>query len=144
VDLFDARGERPRSIDTGLERAQDILFSAQSRGAIEARSREQRLRRIIGDLAKGIPAEQRAWCDELVSEGRSNELALVLIAYRAPRHELSAKMVEYSRASIEERWAAGREDMSQALGKLEAGDAAARYPGYTFYDGRRSGSERCS
>ncbi|MGZ9004721.1 MAG: DUF3734 domain-containing protein [Burkholderiales bacterium] len=61
----------------------------------------------------------------------------VLTAYRAPSHELGTKMVDYSRASIEERWAAGHRDMSDALGKLEAGDAAERWPGYTFYDGRR-------
>jgi NTE family protein len=139
VDLFDSRGQRPRSLDTGLERAQDIVFSAQSLGAIEARSREQRLRRIIGDLGERIPPAERAACPELMEEGRRNEIALVLIAYRAPSHELSAKTVEFSRASIQERWAAGREDMSQALRKLETGEAATRYAGYTFYDGRRSG-----
>jgi NTE family protein len=137
VDLFDSRGERPKSIDTGLERAQDILFSAQSLGAIDARSREQRLRRIIGDLGERIPPTDREACAQLMEEGRSNEVALVLIAYRAPPHELSAKMVEFSNASIDERWAAGRTDMDAALAKLEADDAAARYPGYTFYDGRR-------
>ena len=137
VDLFDSLGQRPRSIDTGLERAQDILFSAQSRGAIDARSREQRLRRIIGELGERIPPEERTACAQLIEEGRSNEIAVVLIAYRAPPHELSAKMVEFSKASINERWAVGRADMNDALDKLQAEDAATRYPGYAFYDGRR-------
>jgi NTE family protein len=137
VDLFDARGERPRSIDTGLERAQDILFSAQSRAAIDARSREHRLRRVIAELAEWVPEARRKACAQLIAEGRSNELTLVLTAYRAPPHEVGPKMIEYSRASIEERWAAGREDMSAALAKLKAGDAAERGRGYAFYDGRR-------
>jgi NTE family protein len=143
VDLFDSVGQRPRSIDTGLERAQDILFSAQSRGAIEARSREQRLRRIIGELSTCIPPEERTAHAQLTEEGRTNEIALVLIAYRAPPHELSAKMVEFSKASINERWAAGRADMNDALYKLEAEDATVRHPGYSFYDARRRERGAC-
>jgi NTE family protein len=137
VDLFDARGERPRSVDTGLERAQDLLFSAQSRAAIDARSREHRLRRVIAELAECVPEDRREACAQLIAQGRRNELTLVLTAYRAPPHEVGPKMIEYSHASIEERWAAGREDMSRALLKLEAGDAAERAGGYTFYDARR-------
>jgi NTE family protein len=137
VDLFDARGDRPRSIDTGLERAQDVLFSSQSRAAIDARRREHRLRTVISELAQCVADDRREACAHLISEGRSNELTLLLIAYRAPAHEIGPKMVEYSLASIEERWAAGHEDMSKALQKLKAGDAAERWPGYTFYDGRR-------
>ena len=44
VDLFDARGERPRSLDASIERAQDVLFATQSLLSIEARRREQQLR----------------------------------------------------------------------------------------------------
>jgi NTE family protein len=140
LDLFESRGVRPHSIDTGLERAQDIIFSAQSLGTIKARSREHRLRHVICELALHLSAEQRVASDAaaLLEEGRDDHLTLVLLAYRARAHELSAKMLEFSRASIDERWAIGGEDMQAALVKLEAGKATERAPGYTFYDGRRA------
>jgi NTE family protein len=137
IDLFDLRGQRPRSLDTGLERAQDIVFSSQSLRAIEARSREHRLRRIISELGGHVPQELRSSAAELIRTGRDNDLTLVLLAYRARAHELSAKTVEFSRASIEERWVAGCDDVNAALDKLEAGDATSAELGYAFYDGRR-------
>jgi NTE family protein len=140
LDLFESRGVRPHSLDTGLERAQDIVFSAQSLGAIKARSREHRLRHVIHELALRLSPEQRQGSEAaaLVEEGRDDHLTLVLLAYRARAHELSAKMLEFSRASIDERWAIGRDDMQAALLSLEAGKATERAPGYTFYDARRA------
>lgn len=140
VDLFDSAGQRPRSLDTGLERAQDIIFSAQSWGAIEARSREHRLRHIIGDLEKYAPTELTLGsAASLAKEGRTNDITVVFVSYRAPIHELSMKTVDFSRASLEERWSIGCGDMMAALDKLEGGDATYQSDGYTLYDGRKSG-----
>lgn len=138
VDLFESRGERPRSLDTGLERAQDIIFSAQSTRTIAARSEEHRLRRIIHELGAHVPQDRREGAvADLVREGRDSELTVVLLVYAARKHELAAKTLDFSRGSLEERWKAGREDMNAALDTLERGDATRRAPGYTFYDGRR-------
>lgn len=136
VDLFDANGARPYSLDTGLERAQDIIFSTQALRALDARAREHRLRHVIHELSGHIPSERAGRSAELAAEGRSNEITTVLVAYRAPAHELAAKTVDFSRASIDERWAVGLRDMNAALDKLEAGIATAAGDGYTFYDGR--------
>jgi NTE family protein len=142
VDLFDSRGERPRSLDTGLERAQDIVFSAQSMRTIEARCREHRLRHIIHALGTHIAPERQVdgMAPRLIEEGRDSQLTIVLLAYHAEAHELSAKTLEFSRASIDERWAIGRADMDKALDKLEAGDVTAADHGYSFYDARRARS----
>ncbi len=137
VDLFDANGGRPYSLDTGLERAQDIVFSTQALRSIDARAREHRLRHMIHELSAQIPqAEHAERAAELAAEGRANEITMVLVAYRAPAHEMSAKTVDFSRASIDERWACGLHDMSAALDRLEAGSATLSADGYTFYDGR--------
>lgn len=50
---------------------------------------------------------------------------------------MSAKTVDFSRASIDERWAAGLCDMNAALDHLESGPATFAADGYSFYDGRR-------
>ena len=142
VDLFDANGARPYSLDTGLERAQDIVFSTQALRTLEARSREHRLRHMIRELSGQIPAKQRVGrTAEVAREGRANEITAVLIAYRALPHEVAGKTVDFSRVSIDERWNTGLQHMNSALDKLEAGDATTAGYGYTFYDGRtgRSG-----
>jgi NTE family protein len=140
IDLFEARGARPHSLDEALERSQDIAFSTQALRTLDAHSREHRLRHIIGELAQHVPAARRkdGAAAQLVVEGRRSELTVVLLAYLAHEHELAAKMLEFSRASIDERWEAGRVDMVAALDKLEAGDATTREHGYTFYDARRA------
>ncbi len=137
VDLFDANGARPYSLDTGLERAQDIVFSTQALRTIDARAREHRLRHMIHELtAQGREGPLAGRDAELAGEGRANEITMVLVAYRAPAHEMSAKTVDFSRASIDERWACGLRDMSAALDRLEAGTASFAADGYSFYDGR--------
>jgi NTE family protein len=137
VDLFDANGARPYSLDTGLERAQDIVFSTQALRTIDARAREHRLRHMIHELAAQVAPEQRGGRTfELAAEGRANDIAMVLVAYRAPAHEMSAKTVDFSRRSIDERWAAGLTHMNAALDRLESGTATFAADGFTFYDGR--------
>jgi NTE family protein len=137
VDLFDAKGARPYSLDTGLERAQDIIFSTQALRALDARAREHRLRHMIHELSGRLRSEKRAGRNaELAAEGRANEITVVLVAYRAPAHELSAKTVDFSRASIDERWAIGLQDMNAALDTLESGSATSAADGFTFYDAR--------
>jgi NTE family protein len=138
VDLFDANGAQPYSLDTGLERAQDIVFSTQALRTMAARSREHRLRHMIYELSGRIPpAERVGRTAELAAEGRANEITTVLIAYRARAHEVAGKTVDFSRASIEERWAAGLADMNSALDRLQSGSATAAADGYTFYDCRK-------
>jgi hypothetical protein len=73
------------------------------------------------------------------AEARDGETEVVLLAYRPPEHETGGKAIEFSSASIEERWQRGREDMVAAVETLRAGRATRRDPGYTFYDCRRAG-----
>lgn len=141
VDLFESRGQRPFSLDTALERSQDIVFSSQTLRTLEAHRREHRLRHIVrrlGESAKPGKDQQAAWA-ELAAEGRDHELAVVLLAYHPPVHELGAKMLEFSRASIDQRWATGVHDMRAAVGMVEAGRATTQDYGYTFYDARQAG-----
>jgi NTE family protein len=149
VDLFDAHGSRPYSLDTALERTQDIVFSTQASRTLEARGREHKLRRVIHELSSHIPREgQSGRAAELATEGRAHHITVVLIAYRPTAHEVAAKTVDFSRASIDERWSAGLQDMNAALDKLESGRATESADGYTFYDARthrKAGSahDRC-
>jgi NTE family protein len=122
VDLFDARGERPVSMDTALERTQDIAFASQSLRSLEAFRREQRLRHRLAALG------------DVDTVAATTEV--VLVAYRPPRHELGGKALEFSAASVQERWAAGRDDLAAALTARDEGRVAVREPGFVLVDGR--------
>jgi hypothetical protein len=95
---------------------------------------------MLGELAEFVAPKRRSdpAAAALIELGRRTELTVVLLAYRARAHELSAKTLEFSRASIDERWAIGRADMNAALDKLEAGALTSADHGYTFYDARRA------
>lgn len=140
VDLFETRGQLPQSLDTSLERAQDLLFASQTVRTLEAHRREQRLRHMIhrlSELGDGS-ADATSLRTELASEGRRHELAVALLAYHPPAHELGAKMVEFSRVSIEERWNTGMHDMRAAVAAVESGRPTEQDNGYTFYDARQA------
>ena len=121
VDLFSGIGPRPRSLDTGLERAQDIIFSAQTARTLQAFQREQRLRHRLwqarSDAAQPVPGQ----------------VEIVIATYRASPHEVSAKGLEYSSASLQERWDAGRGDMRSAIEARATGRAELRDLGFALY-----------
>ena len=138
VDLFDARGSRPTSLDSALERVQDIAFASQSLRTIAAYAEEHRLRALLARAQARLAAvEGDAELEAIAREARADMVELVLLAYRPPPHETGAKAIEFSRASIGERWEAGREDMTAALDALRTGRATRRKPGYAFFDCRR-------
>jgi NTE family protein len=145
VDLFEARGARPTSLDSGLERAQDIAFSSQALRTIEAHAREHRLRHMIGALPAQAAAELRAQggmpAAELLEAARHNTIEVLLVAYRARQPELATKTLEFSRASVRERWEAGRLDMERAIDKLQLSKPTSRDHGFVFHDGRRPAAE---
>jgi NTE family protein len=121
VDLFSSTGPRPHPLDTGLERAQDIIFSAQTTRTLEAFQREQHLRHRLWQ-AQAEPAHSAP-----------GQMDLVMATYRALPHEVSAKGLEFSGASLRERWEAGRSDMCAALAAHASGQATLRDLGFALY-----------
>jgi NTE family protein len=106
VELFSLRGTCPTSLEGAMRRMQDIMFASHSGHHVAALRREYALR---GRLEPEGPA-----------------VTLVHIVYEAPAHEVAAKMLDFSRASLEERWAAGRRDTERALGLIPSGAGGAR------------------
>jgi NTE family protein len=146
VDLFDARGPRPGSLDASAKRAQDILFASQSWRTLRAREREHALRSIIRELEASLPPGEQAGSrvPELFNGSGDERITVVLIAYQTPPHELAAKALDFSRASIEERWANGLEDMQAAIEMLERDETRHGASGFRILDCRRSTRQESS
>ena len=115
-----------------------IAVASQSLRTIAAYAEEHRLRALLARAQARLAAvEGNAELEAIAREARADTVEVVLLSYRPPPHETGAKAIEFSRASIGERWEAGRYDMTAALGALRAGRATRREPGYTFFDCRR-------
>lgn len=133
VDLFSGPGARPHNCDGAMERAQDVLFSAQSTRTVQAFRREQRLRHQLQQALQRQPA--RAASDGLTEEP-PGQVDLVLTAYRPPAHEIGAKTLEFSAASLGERWSAGQRDMAAAMAAHATGQAEIEDLGFRLYTAR--------
>lgn len=88
MDLFSLGGRVPRSLDAAVERLQNQMFAFQS---------EQILR--------GVAASKRP-------------MRVIHTSYRPAERESSAKTLDFSRRSVEKRWAAGEEAMARILERL--------------------------
>ncbi|MCG6116136.1 MAG: DUF3734 domain-containing protein [Mesorhizobium sp.] len=104
-------GKRPRSLGDALLRAQDILFAAQSRHAIRELQTEYRLRAALAKAASGSSVSQGP--GSLDGDAGKASVALIHVAFS---EESAAKTLDYSEASINERWNSGYQDMQAALG----------------------------
>ncbi len=133
VDLFSRDGCRPHSFDGALERAQDVLFSAQSARTLEAFRREQRLRHRLQQALQGQRPRPGSQQRRDSDKGPPGEVEVVLSAYRPPAHEIGAKTLDFSAASLEDRWSAGQRDMAGALAAHAAKQAEIDDLGFRLY-----------
>jgi NTE family protein len=97
-DLYAPYGDRPRSLDGTLTRAQDLGFALQSRKRIEALGRERALARRVDPEAP--PA------------------ILAHLIHHPPAHQRTLKILDYTGSSLLERAAQGRADTEAMLGRL--------------------------
>lgn len=138
VDLFSGAGARPTTFDGALERAQDVIFGAQSARTLRAFRREQRLRHQLQQALEG--ASPVARCQERADgrEGPPGQVDVVMTAYRPSAHEIGAKTLDFSAAALGERWSAGQRDMAAALAAQAAGQAEIDDLGFALYTGREA------
>lgn len=93
VDLFSARGDLPRNLDQVMERHKDIVYSSKTR--------------LNTTLVKEVGA--------MTGEPR---IDLVHLINRRSRYTSSSKDYEFSRATVNELWAAGREAARRSFTEL--------------------------
>lgn len=99
VDLFSPDHGRPDGLNGTIARAQDLTFASQTRRTVSAVARE---RALLHQLEASTPPA-----------------VLARLAFRAPGHQRALKALDFSRASIDERVACGREDAAMLLSRLD-------------------------
>ncbi len=121
VDLFSRDGGPPRSIEAGLARRVDLMFSSQTEQSLGAFKREAHLRAMINRLGVCLPPDSREDPEVVAAlgEGRAMRAIVLHLSYRAPDDEAGfEKPFDVSRASVSDRWRAGARDMADALRTL--------------------------
>ncbi len=117
VDLFPARGVVPDSLQAAGEREKDIRYSSRTRAVTDQFKTVHDLRHLIGMLWAKLPqeicaTEEAQWMKAL---GTLSNIDIVELIYRTDVAQGQSKDYEFSRATMEARWAQGFDDARRTL-----------------------------
>jgi NTE family protein len=117
VDLFNARGPLPKTMQEAAEREKDIRYSSRTRLNTDANLKIHRLKSSLAALLKTLPAERLTDPDlQLLSDfSRENSVIVVQLIYRDRAYEGIFKDVEFSRQTMLDHWASGVSDGERAV-----------------------------
>ncbi len=136
VDLFNARGELPRTMAQIAEREKDIRFSSRTRMVTDMLRERQEMHRRIRELAAMLPAARRAdpEVQRMLADTTDTAITLVHLIHRRKACETQTKDYEFSRTSMLEHWQAGHGDMAHSLRALAAAPADTEPGAFRVFD----------
>jgi NTE family protein len=143
VDLWNARGEVPRTLAEVATRQKEIQYSSRTRAGTDNFKHVQRLRRAMADLLEKLPEDLqggaeaqllRPLCDHKVYN-------IVHLIYRARNYEGHSKDYDFSRASMHEHWRAGSHDAIRTLRHPEVLERPTNHEGVFTFDLAQDGRE---
>jgi NTE family protein len=117
VDNFNAEGELPRNLGLVTERAKDIQYSSRTRFNIDRLRELSELGAAARRLLDKLPPELKSDPDALHLAEACDERSWTIIRLinKRPSRSGAVKDYEFSRATIEEAWAAGLEDVRRSV-----------------------------
>jgi NTE family protein len=136
VDLFSASGKMPGNLDQVQERAKDIQYSSKTRfNSTQLRQREE-LKASFRRLLDKLPQRLRDDPDvaQLAAASRRSEISLVHLINRHDTRSAGVKDYEFSRASVDELWAAGLDDVRRSVANVDWCRATEHHEGLRVFD----------
>jgi NTE family protein len=117
VDLFNARGEAPRTLMEAAEREKDIRFSSRTRMNTDLLLSMHRAKSLVRELLAEAPAERRndPRVRELECLAHENAITVVHLIFRPDQYNSSSKDYEFSRPHMLEHWQAGVDDVELSM-----------------------------
>jgi NTE family protein len=117
VDTFNAQGDLPRNLGQVLQRAKDIQYSSKSRFNIDRIQEMGELtaagRGLLGKLPPGLKSDPDA--QKLAAACDERSWLIIRLINTRPSRSGFVKDFEFSRATIEEAWTAGVEDVRRSI-----------------------------
>jgi NTE family protein len=117
VDLWDASEAPPASLNDALRRLKDIQYASRTLEHIEDHVRMQNLRRAVRLLGRrlGARASLDAATKSLLALGCDHAIDIVHLIMKALPGEDSFRDIDFSRDTLQTRWAAGLRDGGRVL-----------------------------
>ncbi|HEY7248722.1 MAG TPA: patatin-like phospholipase family protein [Xanthobacteraceae bacterium] len=143
VDLWDARGDVPRTMAQVLTRQKEIVYSSRTRANSDRARQVQQMRNTLATLLQKLPEELRTGPEfEILNSASMRKVYnLVHLIYRAQEYEGDSKDYEFSRVSMHTHWQAGYNDTVRTLRHPEVLERPRNAEGFFTFDLGRDGRE---
>jgi NTE family protein len=117
VQLWNAADSEPKTLADINERTKDIQFSTRDNSHIQRQQQIHKLRHIIREMGKIMPADlrERPEMRELAAWGCGTTMHLVRLHAPRIRGEDAAKDIDFTSHGIRTRWQAGYDDARRAF-----------------------------
>lgn len=115
IDLFEAQGPEPRTMEEGSWRAKSIQFAGRTSGHVEQFATVWNLRRAVTRVTRQASASSPVAFSDAPEAEPAPKLDIIHLTYQLSANQGANSGTEFSRASIAERRADGYRDMKQAL-----------------------------
>jgi NTE family protein len=117
VNVWQPTGNHPETIQQVMARHKDIQFASRGKTHVARQAQLHRLRHVVRELAKRLPAEQQGdpVVQDLAEYGCGTQMHLV--RFLSPRldGEDHTKDIDFTRSGIDRRWKAGYAHASKVL-----------------------------
>ena len=117
VQLWRPQGEAPQSMRQVSGRQKDITFASRVDSHVQRQAQIHRLRHIVRELARELPARTLARADiaEMVDHGCGTVMHVMRLIVPPLPDEDHTKDMDFNSARIAARWSAGLEDARRAI-----------------------------
>jgi NTE family protein len=117
IDLFSGLGELPQNLKQVQERVKDIQFQSKARFSVAQAREIEAMRSTLADLLGRLPANLRSdpQVQKLEEISRRGAVSLIHLVNRHDTKSSDFKDYEFSRATVDELWQAGRGDVQRVL-----------------------------
>jgi NTE family protein len=117
VDVYSARGPLPANLGDVFERDKDIRYSSRTRISTEHFRDKHDVRHAINEMFEILPPElaETEQAKRLIQFGCVTQMDIVQLVYRPHELQGPGKDSEFSRVTVDARWAQGLSDASTTL-----------------------------
>ena len=121
VNLFNAHGKLPKTLDQAMERVKDIQFASKQRFNTQRVKELMGLRMALCRLMTKLPPELKTDPDVVKLETLCDkrDWTVVHVNNRRVHHSGQNKDADFSRLGVLDRWASGLEDIRISAANLE-------------------------
>ena len=110
VNVWQPTGAEPQSIWEVMGRQKDIQYASRADSHIARQKQIHRLRHVIRELIKNLPAEKQKQCKDLAAWGCGTTMHVVRLLAPSLDSEDYLKDIDFTPAGIRTRWEAGFTD----------------------------------